>query len=293
MTNAIEVKHIYKKYQNKSILNDICFNVKEGEIVALIGKNGAGKSTLINIINGLIKPNSGQCMIYNQPRPDHNLMGLMLQDNFSLDRIKVKEVIQLARTYYKHPLAYEEMLSISGLCTKQNNFMSQLSGGQKRSLQFALAMVGNPKILFLDEPTSGMDPDTRTHFWKYIDELKKQGKTFLITSHYLNELEKVANHFVFLHNHEIAFDGSLGEMNSLFHQVKITFISNLVPMLFEKLPAITSVREINHHYTITTNDLNAFLTGFMPYLSAINNLEIRQQSLDILMENIINEEVQE
>ena len=232
-------------------------------------------------------------MIYNQPRPDHNLMGLMLQDNFSFDRIKVQEVIQLARTYYKHPLAYEEMLSISGLSTKQNNFMSQLSGGQKRCLQFALAMVGNPKIIFLDEPTSGMDPDTRTHFWKYIDELKKQGKTFLITSHYLNELEKVANHFVFLHNHEIAFDGSLGEMNSFFNQVKITFISNLVPMLFEKLPAITSVREINHHYTITTNDLNAFLKSLLPYLSAINNLEIKQQSLDILMENIINEEVQE
>lgn len=128
-------------------------------------------------------------MIYNETKPDRNLMGLMLQDNFSLDHVKVKEAIQLARTYYKHPLAYKEILSISGLSTKQNNFMTQLSGGQKRSLQFALAMVGNPKIIFLDEPTSGIDPDARTHFWKYIDELKKQGKTFLITSHYLNELE--------------------------------------------------------------------------------------------------------
>lgn len=159
------------------------------QIVALIGKNGAGKSTLINIVNGLVKPNSGHCMIYNETKPDRNLMGLMLQDNFSLDHVKVKEAIQLARTYYKHPLAYKEILSISGLSTKQNNFMTQLSGGQKRSLQFALAMVGNPKIIFLDEPTSGIDPDARTHFWKYIDELKKQGKTFLITSHYLNELE--------------------------------------------------------------------------------------------------------
>ncbi len=292
MTNAIEVKHIFKKYQNKPILSDICFKIKEGEIVALIGKNGAGKSTLINIVNGLIKPNSGHCMIYNQTKPDRNLMGLMLQDNFSLDRVKVKEAIQLARTYYQHPLSYEEILAISGLSTKQNNFMTQLSGGQKRSLQFALAMVGNPKIIFLDEPTSGMDPDARTHFWKYIDELKKQGKTFLITSHYLNELEKTANHFIFLHNHKIAFDGDLKEMNTAFNQVKITFISNLVPMLFGKLPAITSVREINHHYTITTNDLNTFLAGFMPYLSAINNLEIKQQSLDALMENIISNEVE-
>lgn len=145
MTNAIEVKHIFKKYQNKPILSDICFEIKEGEIVALIGKNGAGKSTLINIVNGIIKPNSGQCMIYNQTKPDRNLMGLMLQDNFSLDRVKVKEAIQLARTYYQHPLSYEEILAISGLSTKQNNFMTQLSGGQKRSLQFALAMVGTLK----------------------------------------------------------------------------------------------------------------------------------------------------
>ena len=179
----IRIENLSVSYKETLALKDISLMLQGPTITGIIGPNGAGKSTLINIVNGLVKPNSGHCMIYNQTKPDRNLMGLMLQDNFSLDRVKVKEAIQLARTYYKHPLAYEEILSISGLSTKQNNFMTQLSGCQKISLQFALAMVGNPKIIFLDEPTSGMDPDARTHFWKYIDELKKQGKTFLITIH--------------------------------------------------------------------------------------------------------------
>lgn len=290
MTTALEVKNINKKYKNKVVLNDINFSIQSGEIVALIGKNGAGKSTLINIITKLIQQDSGQSKIFEKEKFDKNLIGVMMQENISLDRITVKEIIKLTRTYYRNPMSYQAILALSELQNYTNHPMDKLSGGQKRKLQFALTLAGNPDLIFLDEPTVGMDAESRTKFWKHIDELKKQGKTFLITSHYLEELEKVANRFIFLHNQKIIFDGSLNEMGKKLKKVQVTFNSELIEDIFNKLPAVLRVSELNHHYTLITSDVNRLITQLVPYLSAIDNLEIRQQNLDTLMDSLIRNE---
>lgn len=290
MITALEVKNINKKYKNKVVLNDINFSIQSGEIVALIGKNGAGKSTLINIITKLIQQDSGQSKIFEKEKFDRNLIGVMMQENISLDRITVKEIIKLTRTYYRNPMSYQAILALSELQNYTNHPMDKLSGGQKRKLQFALTLAGNPDLIFLDEPTVGMDAESRTKFWKHIDELKKQGKTFLITSHYLEELEKVANRFIFLHNQKIIFDGSLTEMGKQLKMVQVTFNSELIEDIFNKLPAVLRVSELNHHYTLVTSDVNSLITQLVPYLSAIDNLEIRQQNLDTLMDSLIRNE---
>ena len=290
MTTALEVKNINKKYKNKVVLNDINFSIQSGEIAALIGKNGAGKSTLINIITKLIQQDSGQSKIFEKEKFDRNLIGVMMQENISLDRITVKEIIKLTRTYYRNPMSYQVILALSELQNYTNHPMDKLSGGQKRKLQFALTLAGNPDLIFLDEPTVGMDAESRTKFWKHIDELKKQGKTFLITSHYLEELEKVANRFIFLHNQKIIFDGSLNEMGKQLKMVQVTFNSELIEDIFNKLPAVLRVSELNHHYTLVTSDVNSLITQLVPYLSAIDNLEIRQQNLDTLMDSLIRNE---
>ena len=290
MTTALGVKNINKKYKNKVILNDINFSIQSGEIVALIGKNGAGKSTLINIITKLIQQDSGQSKIFEKEKFDRNLIGVMMQENISLDRITVKEIIKLTRTYYHNPMSYQAILALSELQNYTNHPMDKLSGGQKRKLQFALTLAGNPDLIFLDEPTVGMDVESRTKFWERIDELKKQGKTFLITSHYLEELEKVANRFIFLHNQRIIFDGSLAEMGKQLKKVQVTFNSELIKDIFNKLPAVLRVSELNHHYTLITSDVNSLITQLVPYLSAIDNLEIRQQNLDTLMDSLIRNE---
>lgn len=290
MTTALEVKNINKKYKNKVVLNDINFSIQSGEIVALIGKNGAGKSTLINIITKLIQQDSGQSKIFEKEKFDRNLIGVMMQENISLDRITVKEIIKLTRTYYRNPMSYQAILALSELQNYTNHPMDKLSGGQKRKLQFALTLAGNPDLIFLDEPTVGMDAESRTKFWERIDELKKHGKTFLITSHYLEELEKVANRFIFLHNQRIIFDGSLTEMGKQLKKVQVTFNSELIKDIFNKLPAVLRVSELNHHYTLITSDVNSLITQLVPYLSAIDNLEIRQQNLDTLMDSLIRNE---
>ena len=273
-----------------NVLNDINFSIQSGEIVALIGKNGAGKSTLINIITKLIQQDSGQSKIFEKEKFDRNLIGVMMQENISLDRITVKEIIKLTRTYYRNPMSYQAILALSELQNYTKHPMDKLSGGQKRKLQFALTLAGNPDLIFLDEPTVGMDAESRTKFWERIDELKKQGKTFLITSHYLEELEKVANRFIFLHNQRIIFDGSLAEMGKQLKKVQVTFNSELIKDIFNKLPAVLRVSELNHHYTLITSDVNSLITQLVPYLSAIDNLEIRQQNLDTLMDSLIRNE---
>lgn len=290
MTTALEVKNINKKYKNKVVLNDINFSIQSGEIVALIGKNGAGKSTLINIITKLIQQDSGQSKIFEKEKFDRNLIGVMMQENISLDRITVKEIIKLTRTYYRNPMSYQAILALSELQNYTNHPMDKLSGGQKRKLQFALTLAGNSDLIFLDEPTVGMDAESRTKFWERIDELKKQGKTFLITSHYLEELEKVANRFIFLHNQRIIFDGSLAEMGKQLKKVQVTFNSELIKDIFNKLSAVLRVSELNHHYTLITSNVNSLITQLVPYLSAIDNLEIRQQNLDTLMDSLIRNE---
>ena len=290
MTTALGVKNINKKYKNKVVLNDINFSIQSGEIVALIGKNGAGKSTLINIITKLIQQDSGQSKIFEKEKFDRNLIGVMMQENISLDRITVKEIIKLTRTYYRNPMSYQAILALSELQNYTNHPMDKLSGGQKRKLQFALTLAGNPDLIFLDEPTVGMDAESRTKFWERIDELKKQGKTFLITSHYLEELEKVANRFIFLHNQRIIFDGSLAEMGKQLKKVQVTFNSELIKDIFNKLPAVLRVSELNHHYTLIPSDVTSLITQLVPYLSAIDNLEIRQQNLDTLMDSLIRNE---
>ncbi|MDO4912868.1 MAG: ABC transporter ATP-binding protein [Lactobacillus sp.] len=290
MTTALEIKNLTKKYADQLVFENLNFKIKTGEIVALIGKNGAGKSTLINIVNRIIKPTSGETIFFENPKIDRNRIGLMMQDSYNFRRVTVKEAINLFRSYYHDPLTYDELIKLADLEKFENKYMDNLSGGQRRRLQFALTLSGNPDIIFLDEPTTGMDPDSRVKFWKAIDQLKDQGKTFVITSHYLEELEQIANRFLFLHNHHVIFDGNLDDIHHYFSATQVSFASNLAPEVFEKLPAVSKVREMNHNYQLLTNDMKAFLPEFAKLSQDIDNLEIRNQNLDTVMDEVISQE---
>lgn len=209
----------------------------------------------------------------------------MMQDNIVLHRITVKEIISLTRSYFDKPLSYEELLNISGLNNHQNNLMTGLSGGQRRRLAFALALAGNPEILFLDEPTVGMDSNARNEFWQEIDRLKKSGKTIFVTSHYLEELENIADRFLILQNSTIAFDGTIKQLRSREGQSLVEFDSELNQIDFENLANVISINLIGHHFQIITNDVNQLITELTPYLKAIDNLQVKQSTLDTLLLN--------
>lgn len=283
MTYAIEVNNVSKSFNKKPVLSNINFKIEAGEIVALLGKNGAGKTTLIRLLNDLITKDSGTVKIFEQVKPDRNLIGVMSQNSVRLDRVKVKEAVNLARSFYQNPLSFEKLVELAGIETLLDKFTDKLSGDQLKRVSFAIVMAGNPKLVFLDEPTAGMDVDARNEFWQKINGFKKLGITFLITSHYPEELEKVAGRYLIINNHRLVFDGSLEQMKEQNQTAQVKFVSQLEKESFTKLPALAEITENNHHYVLKVSNLNTFLPSFIKYIKQVENLEISQSNLESLM----------
>jgi len=283
MTKVLKIEHLNKSFGKRVILNDISLQINSGSIVALVGANGAGKTTLINIILNLIPKNSGK--INFTTNNWRQITGVMMQDNLSMNRITVKEIINLSRSYFIHPLPYNQLLHLAGLENHEKNMTNKLSGGQKRRLAFVLAVSGDPQILFLDEPTVGMDSNARHDFWQEVDHLKQSGKTIFVTSHYLEELEDIADRFLILQNSEIAFDGSIQQLRDLSGECLIEFDSKLQRIDFQNLKSIVSVNLVGHHYQLITNDTNSLMEEIAPFFKAIENLQVKQTNLDTLLLN--------
>lgn len=283
MTYAIEVHNLSKAFNKQAVLSNVNFKIKEGEFVALLGKNGAGKTTLIRLLNDLLAKDAGTVKIFGQTKPNRNLIGVMTQKSITLERVKVKEAVNLARSFYKNPMPFAELVDLADIETLLDKYTNKLSGGQLKRVSFAIVMAGNPKVVFLDEPTAGMDVDARNEFWQKINGFKKLGTTFLITSHYPEELEKVAGRYLIINNHRLVFDGSLEQMKKQNQTAKVSFVSQLEKVSFVNLPAVVDINENNNHYVLNVNDLNAFLPSFIKYLNQVENLEVSQSNLENLM----------
>nr|TVU87258.1 ABC transporter ATP-binding protein [Lactobacillus jensenii] len=269
MTYAIEVHNLSKAFNEQAVLSNINFKIKEGEIVALLGKNGAGKTTLIRLLNDLLSKDTGTVKIFGQSKPNRNLIGVMPQKSIILDRVKVKEAVNLARSFYKSPMPFDKLVELANIGALLDKYTDKLSGGQLKRVSFAIVMAGNPKLVFLDEPTAGMDVEARNEFWQKINGFKKLGTTFLITSHYPEELEKVAGRYLIINNHRLVFDGSLEQMKKQNQTVKVSFVSQLEKVSFVNLPAVVDINENNNHYVLKVNGLNAFLPSFIKYLNQV------------------------
>ncbi len=282
MKTVIKVKNVQKTYDKRVILKQVDLEIKKGEIVALLGRNGAGKSTLLNVLLQLVSKDQGEIEILGEKRLKTEAIGVMLQNELTLERTTVKEILELWRSYYPKSKSYAELLTIADLEEKQETFIAKLSGGQRRSLQFALCLAGDPEVIFLDEPTVGMDLNHRQKFWEQIKKLQTAGKTFLITSHYLEELQNVVQRFLILKDGSIAFAGTLQELQQNGQKVTFRFTSVLDKRLFTELPGVLTVKNYAMNYIIQTTEPDELIQELVPYLPAIKNLSIEHDSLNEL-----------
>lgn len=282
MKTVIKVKNVQKTYDKRVILKQVDLEIKKGEIVALLGRNGAGKSTLLNVLLQLVSKDQGEIEILGEKRLKTEAIGVMLQNELTLERTTVKEILELWRSYYPKSKSYAELLAIADLEEKQETFIAKLSGGQRRSLQFALCLAGDPEVIFLDEPTVGMDLKHRQKFWEQIKKLQTAGKTFLITSHYLEELQNVVQRFLILKDGSIAFAGTLQELQQNDQKVTFRFTSVLDKSLFTELPGVLTVKNYAMNYIIQTTEPDELIQELVPYLPAIKNLSIEHDSLNEL-----------
>lgn len=194
-TKAIVLNHISKSYKDVKAVNDISLTVNKGETLGIIGANGAGKTTLLEMMMGIKEPSSGTIEILgldaaaNKPLLKRRI-GIQLQQTSMYDRIKVKEALRLFRSYYENGRDLDEIVRLLGLKPYLNHYVRNLSGGWQQRTSLALALVGDPDIIFLDEPTTGLDPQARLELWNAIHDLKWEGKTILLSTHYMDEANK-------------------------------------------------------------------------------------------------------
>jgi ABC-2 type transport system ATP-binding protein len=221
--NIIQVKNLVKKFKDFTAVDNITFDVKEGEIFAFLGPNGAGKSTTIKMLTTLLKPESGEILInghdpLKQKHAVRESFGIVFQDPSLDSDLTAYENMQLHAVLYKMPRdlrtkKIEELLKFVDLWDRKDEFVKNFSGGMKRRLEIARGLLHKPKILFLDEPTLGLDPQTRNHMWNYIKEInEKEGMTIFFTTHYMEEAAKIAGRIAIIDHGKIVASGTLEKL---------------------------------------------------------------------------------
>ncbi len=217
--DVASLNHVTKRFPNGVVaLDDISLTLRRGEVVALLGPNGAGKSTAVKLLMGLSSPTSGTVKIFGADPRNYAARlrtGVMLQVGRAPEMLRVREHIQLFRGYYLNPMPFAELIDIAGLHGIESRLFGQLSGGQKQRVLFALALAGNPDLVFLDEPTVGLDIKSRRSLWAQIEILAARGKTVLLTTHYLEEADSLAQRIVVIDKGRVVCEGTPAEVKSL------------------------------------------------------------------------------
>lgn len=292
MEKIIEVNGVSKTFKHKKAVNNVSFHVEKGQIVALLGPNGAGKTTTISMMLGLKDPSEGSVSIFGKSpkqRAVRNRLGAMLQEVSVIDSISVEEAIDLFRSYYTNPVAKETLLQLSNLESEKRQRCEKLSGGQKRRLNFALALAGNPDLLFLDEPTVGMDITSRKAFWETIRKLASEGKTIILTTHYLEEADALADRILLFANGELIADGTPEEMKATISRKTISFYTKeKIPTdLLKGLPHVTAVQFHEPRVILTTDDTDATLQAIYKENLPVTDISVERGSLDEAFEQFV------
>lgn len=214
MSYVLEVKKLNKSYGNVTAVKDLSIAMKKGEIFGLLGANGSGKSTTIECILGTKQPDSGTIRVLGMnPKTDRKKLfeevGVQFQESNYQEKIKVWELCELTASLYKNPAEYTSLLKQFGLEEKKKCMISELSGGQKQRLFIILALIPNPKLVFLDELTTGLDTRARREVWKCLEQMKEKGLTVFLTSHYMDEVENLCNRILILKKEAIIFEGTV------------------------------------------------------------------------------------
>lgn len=278
----IEVKKLSKSIRGKEILHHISFDIEEGDCVALIGPNGAGKTTLMDCLLGDKFLTSGQALVQGLKPTDNRLkemVAILPQENTVVGDLKVKELLSFFRSIYPNSLSEEEIDALLGFSDKQKNQLaSKLSGGQKRLFSFILALIGRPKILFLDEPTSAMDTSTRQHFWEIVDQLKKQGVTIVYSSHYIEEVEHTADRILVLHKGELIRDTTPYAMRKEEQEKHFTLPLSYKEVV-EKIAGVTEIEIKQKALSFATKDASQVWQILQEHGCTIEEIEVRNRTL--------------
>jgi ABC-2 type transport system ATP-binding protein len=290
MTPVIEVTGLTKRYGGQAVVDGISFRVDRGEIFGILGPNGAGKTTAVECMEGLRRRDGGQVRILGlDPKNDghrlHQRIGVQLQETQLQDKLKVREALELYASFYPHPAERRELLERWGLGGKSDARFGKLSGGQKQRLFIALALVGNPEVVFLDELTAGLDPGARRATWDLIAQVRDSGVTVVLVSHFMDEVEELCDRVAIFERGRIAaLDTPAGLVDSAGGEYRMRFrpMAQLDERSLTAVPGVTAVGRHGEHVTVTgTGDFASAVTAELARRQVlVAGLRIEGRSLD-------------
>jgi len=289
-----------KTYDGKvEAVRGLSLRIEAGECFGLLGPNGAGKTTTIEILEGLLTPTSGSVSIFghawsDNPRQLREWIGISLQETRLSEKLSVRETIDLFASFYQEPRSAEEVLDDLQLTEKADSWVGKLSGGQKQRLAVATALVGNPRILFLDEPTTGLDPQSRRQLWEIIRTFQKKGGTVLLTTHYMDEAERLCDRLAIVDHGQIIAEGTPADLIERLgghHVVEFEIggngdgqISGAQNEPWRSLPSVESVRNEDHTICLNVREphltIPALLDAMKRQGQQLEHLSTRQASLE-------------
>ena len=282
MQEVIRVENLTKSYKDVVAVDHINFSIKKGVCFGLLGPNGAGKTTTIEIMEGIIKATKGQVFYYDKPVYESmsQQIGIQFQHTALQDFLTVKETLNLFTSFYKHTVAHEELIELCDLSEFLDRDNRLLSGGQRQRLLLALALINDPEIVFLDEPTTGLDPQARRNFWQLIKNIKARNKTVVLTTHYMDEAQQLCDDVLIMDHGKVIERGTPRELlNKHFEEVFIYLPAEQVPVeLCQQLNWQVQDQQVE----ITTTDVEATIALLLAKNISLSGLHVKSPNLDDL-----------
>jgi len=301
MPSAVECRDLRKTYDGKvEAVRGLSLAIEPGECFGLLGPNGAGKTTTSEILEGLVEPTSGEVSILGRswkthPRELREFIGISLQETRLSEKLTVRETIELFASFYTQPRSTDDVLSALQLNEKSDALVGNLSGGQKQRLAVATALVASPRVLFLDEPTTGLDPQSRRQLWDIIRSFQRNGGTVLLTTHYMDEAERLCGRLAIVDHGQVIAEGTPADLIERLgghHVVEFALSGNGPgdPAAWQSLPSVDSVRSEDGVICLNVREphrtIPALLERVDQQSAQLERLNTRQASLEDVFVNL-------
>ena len=290
--SAIEVENLHKSYGDLKAVDGLSLDVEEGEVFGLLGPNGAGKTTTVEILIGLRQRDSGNVRVMGfDPAQEGDAVkakiGVQLQQTQLYPLLSVEEILRLFASFYSNSVSIDDLLDLVGLNERRKAKYQHLSGGQKQRLSLALTLINDPELVFLDEPTTGLDPQARRALWEIVEQMRQQGKTVLLTTHYMEEAEVLCRRVAIIDHGKILALGAPRDLIEEFvpeRAIEVPIASNVEKGRLEELPAVSHVEIKNGiaaiHTTNIRDSMTAILQGSGDLAVSLDDLRIQRGTLE-------------
>lgn len=281
MTNLLEINNLVKKYGNITAVNDISFSIQQGICLGILGPNGAGKTTTIEIIEDIITPDSGEILFRGKSRSSgfKEKIGIQFQETALLNFLTVHETLKTFQNLYPAKSDLENLIHICQLKEFLDQYNDKISGGQKQRFLLALALINQPELIFLDEPSTGLDPQARRNLWEIVKNIKQEGKTIILTTHYMEEAQYLCDKIAIMDRGEIIAEGSPDQLIRKY----CADVTVVLPKrsIEEKLNHLSmDYRAVHDRIEINTGDLNGCLSELMNNQIDLAELVVRSPNLE-------------